>query len=370
MKARVIAIYLPQFHPVAENDRFWGKGFTEWTNVVKARPVFPGHWQPKLPGELGFYDLRLPEVREAQARMAREAGVEGFMYWHYWFGGGKMVLQRPLEEVVASGKPDFPFCVGWANHTWSNHTWKKKQGIVNHDSVIFEQTYPGDDDHRRHFEYLLPAFRDSRYIKVDGRLFFAIWNPDDIPDVAGFMALWQRLAREAGLNGMHFVAIRTTRANASVDELKAKGFAAVNNCDYALWRAECAVRRSKTLKRACWFLSDRLGLPLNVYPYRSIIRHLCDDDDRRQDVYPTLLPGYDRSPRSGSRATIYYGNTPELFGRHLDDVLEHVADKDPEHRIVMLKSWNEWGEGNYMEPDERYGSAMLDVLASRITKEE
>ena len=122
-KARVIAFYLPQFHPIKENDEWWGKGFTEWTNVGKAKPLFKGHYQPRVPADLGYYDLRMPEVREAQADMAREAGIEGFMYWHYWFGNGKQILERPFNEVLSSGKPDFPFCLGWANHSWTRRTW-------------------------------------------------------------------------------------------------------------------------------------------------------------------------------------------------------------------------------------------------------
>ena len=157
MKPQIIALYLPQFHPIPENDQWWGPGFTEWTNVAKARPLFRGHVQPKLPADLGFYDLRLPETREAQARLAREAGVAAFCYYHYWFGG-KQLLERPFNEVVASKRPDFPFCLCWANHTWSNATWNKNGKNT---QVLMEQTYP-EGDHERHFYALLDAFRDER----------------------------------------------------------------------------------------------------------------------------------------------------------------------------------------------------------------
>ena len=148
MEARIIANYLPQFHPIPENDKFWGKGFTEWTNVAKAKPFFKGHYQPRIPADLGFYDLRLPEIREQQAQLAREAGVEGFCYWHYWFGNGKQLLERPFQEVVASGKPDFPFCLCWANHDWSNRSWKKDSKL---DAMIAKQEYLGEKDHTEHF---------------------------------------------------------------------------------------------------------------------------------------------------------------------------------------------------------------------------
>ena len=173
MKARVIAYYLPQFHPIPENDAAWGPGFTEWTNVAKAKPLFRGHQQPRIPADLGFYDLRLPEVREQQAQMAREAGIEGFCYWHYWFGHGKMLLQRPFEEVLQSGKPDFPFCLAWANHDWTTSTWQSQGGS----KMIAKQEYPGEKDYIAHFNYCLAAFRDHRYITVDGKPLFAIYDP-------------------------------------------------------------------------------------------------------------------------------------------------------------------------------------------------
>ena len=157
IKARAIAFYLPQFHPIPENDEWWGKGFTEWTNTAKARPLFPGHYQPHVPADLGFYDLRLPETRATQAAMAQQYGIEGFCYYHYWFAG-RQILERPLREVIASGKPDFPFCVCWANKNWSGvwHGAPKR--------ILIEQTYPGEADDRAHFTMLLPAFRDRRYI--------------------------------------------------------------------------------------------------------------------------------------------------------------------------------------------------------------
>ena len=365
MKARVIAMYLPQYHPTPENDFYWGKGFTEWTNVVKSRPLFRGHYQPKLPADLGFYDLRLPEVREQQAQMARDAGIEGFMYWQYWFGNGKMTLERPFKEVLESGKPDFPFCLGWANHTWSNKTWTKQKHFTQ-DTVIFEQTYPGDDDYIAHFNYCLPAFRDKRYITVDGKPVFGVFLPGNIPNVENFISLWQKLAKDAGLPGIHFIGFRQTRKSLSTDELRQKGFDAVNNGGYNMWKAECKASGSKLKKLVKFYLSEKFNLPLQKYRYKNIIKWLCDEDDFLDDVYPTMMPGYDRSPRAGKKAQIYYGNTPELFAKHVDDILAHVKDKPDEHKIVLLKSWNEWGEGNYMEPDNKYGTAFLDVLREKL----
>lgn len=224
-KARVIAFYLPQFHPIPENDKWWGKGFTEWTNVGKAKPLFKGHYQPRVPADLGYYDLRMPEVREAQAEMAREAGIEGFCYWHYWFGNGKQLLERPFNEVLESGKPNFPFCLGWANHTWTTKTWANGR-MGQSTGMIAEQKYLGKEDYMMHFEYVLKAFRDPRYICVDGKPLFVVFDPYALPN--DFIPLWRELAQKNGLKDIHFVGYtQNTSAHGLKDELGndiAKGY--------------------------------------------------------------------------------------------------------------------------------------------------
>jgi lipopolysaccharide biosynthesis protein len=175
--ARFIAFYLPQFYPTPENDQWWGPGFTEWTNVVQARPLFEGHYQPRLPADLGFYDLRVAEVRQAQAALALKHGVEGFCYWHYWFHGTR-VLDRPFSEVLASGEPDFPFCLSWANETWSRR-WHGAGAAA--DEVLVEQRYSEEDD-LAHVRWLMHAFADPRYIRIGGRPLFLVYRPFDLPD--------------------------------------------------------------------------------------------------------------------------------------------------------------------------------------------
>jgi hypothetical protein len=197
--ARVIAFYFPQFHPVPENDEWWGAGFTERTNAARARPLCRGHAQPHLPADLGFYDLRLPESRQAQAELARKYGVEGFGYWHYWFAG-RRIQERPYAEMLASGVPDFPFCLGWANQTWSG-VWYGDPS-----RVLIEQTYSGIEDDRRHFAQLYPAFQDRRYLRVDGKPLFYVFRPELLRDAAAFVERWRSLAAEAGLPGLHLVA--------------------------------------------------------------------------------------------------------------------------------------------------------------------
>lgn len=362
-KARVIAFYLPQYHPIPENDETWGKGFTEWTNVAQAKPLFKGHYQPRIPADLGFYDLRLPEVREAQAQMARESGVEGFMYWHYWFGNGKMLLEKPFQEVLKSGKPDFPFCLGWANHSWSTKTWTKGKALQSN-KMIAEQLYLGESDYKKHFEYVLPAFKDSRYITVDGSPIFIIYDPLAIPDISLFISLWRKWAVESGLKGIHFVGLRYGRQS-SYQKIIDMGFDAVNT--RGMWEAECAAVGNKWLKMLRSQISFRLnGAVLQKYDYKDIIEHLYSEDDEIENVYPTILPGYDRTARSAREAVIYHGSTPEFFGRHLDLAFEKIKNKKQEHKILFLKSWNEWGEANYMEPDIKYGWGFLNELKKRV----
>lgn len=363
-KARVIAMYLPQYHPIPENDKVWGKGFTEWTNVGRCKPLFRGHYQPRVPADLGYYDLRMPEVREAQADLAREAGIEGFMYWHYWFGNGKQVLERPFNEVVQSGKPDYPFCLGWANHSWRCDQWQDATSNLNNSPFIFEQKYPGDNDHREHFNSLLNAFKDYRYIKVDGKLLFYIWEPSSIPNIKNFFNLWNKLALENGLGGFHFVGMaRGSESHQKETELC--GCDAINYSND--WIAETKVSGyfKRVILEKISIMFPRIS-PLKVYKYKKIIKYLITEKDKEESIYPTIVPNWDRTPRSGRRAVIYSGSTPELFKLHVKNALDAVAGKAPEHKIIFLKSWNEWAEGNYMEPDLKFGHGYLDALKEAL----
>ncbi|MDA8086785.1 MAG: glycoside hydrolase family 99-like domain-containing protein, partial [Nitrospiraceae bacterium] len=198
---KLIAFYLPQYHPIPENDSAWGKGFTEWTNVAKAKPLFPGHYQPHLPADLGFYDLRLAETREAQADLARQYGIYGFCYYHYWFKG-RTPLGRPLQEVLASGRPDFPFCLCWANERWTR-AW---DGGMN--DVLIDQNYSREDD-IDHIRWLCNIFRDSRYIKVKGKPLLLVYKSADLPDPGGTAALWRKEAERLGLPGLYLCRVES-----------------------------------------------------------------------------------------------------------------------------------------------------------------
>lgn len=379
-KARVIAFYLPQFHPVPENDEWWGKGFTEWTNVGKAKPLFKGHYQPRVPADLGYYDLRMPEVREAQADMAREAGIEGFCYWHYWFGNGKRILERPFNEVLESGKPDFPFCLGWANHSWTNKTWEVGTRKVK-ETTLLEMIY-NKEEYIKHFNEVLPAFKDKRYIQVDGKPLFLVFRPLEIPNPKEFIDLWQSLAKENGLNGIHFVGISPSidvdkQSTLNVFKRKipsegdflytnlfAQGFDAINS--RGVFRAELLARSLFNIVKRYVLRVLFNHFVLAKMPQREINKFLYDEYDKLENVYPTLLPNWDRSARSGKKARIYVDSTPKVFKEQLITALDLLKDKNFEHKILFLQSWNEWAEGNYVEPDLKYGRGFLDVIKDCI----
>ena len=377
---RIIAYYLPQFHPVPANDKYWGKGFTEWTNVAKAKPLFKGHDQPRIPTDLGFYDLRIQGNAIEQANLAKEAGIEGFCYWHYWFGNGKEVLEMPLDRMVETKKPDFPFCIGWANHDWTTKTWEKNSKEKK-DHIIFKQEYPGTQDHINHFYRLLSAFKDERYIKVDGKLLFVIFDVNSFPNISEFKELWNSLAKKNGLLGFHFVIMYGTISkidkqtlNKNVEQVaydnisKAKeyGMDAINSIGHKYAEIKSSglfVKSFKTFLRKVF--KDNY---VEKYEYDKIIRNFYSLMDREEYVYPQLLVGWDRSPRSGKKAIIYKNSNPKSFKLAAKLAIDIVKEKDEQHRIIFLNSWNEWGEGAYMEPDMRYGKGFISALREAINE--
>lgn len=343
-----MALYLPQFHPTPENDAWWNPGFTEWTNAARARPRYRGHYQPRIPADLGFYDLRLPESRTAQARLASTYGVEAFCYYHYWFAGRRL-LNRPFDEVVASGEPDFPFCLCWANQTWTG-IW---HGAPNR--VLMEQTYPGESDYRAHFEALLPAFRDRRYVKVDGKLLFLVYAPDDLPDARHFIDLWRTWGETEGLPGFHFCG--------TADDLSwvpaAHGFD--SRVLQSLPRVKNWFPWSKPVRKIKVVARRRLGRP-SVYSYREVVRGLLPPELMSVPSFPCVVPDWDNTARSGALGRVLHGSTPQLFADHLREAVRLVADLPRDRRVIFVKSWNEWAEGNYLEPDLRFGHGYLEAV--------
>lgn len=352
--ARVIAFYLPQFHPISENDEWWGKGFTEWTNVAKAKPLFRGHYQPHVPADLGFYDLRVPETRLAQAEMAKEYGIEAFCYYHYWFGG-KRLLQRPFEEVLKTGEPDFPFCLCWANQTWTG-IWHGCE-----DRVLIEQTYPGYDDYRAHFYALLKAFTDKRYVTVDGKPVFLVYKPNEITNVKGVTDLWRELSLKVGLKGLFLVGCSWNSSWIPQEH----GFDA--SVRHGLQGIRPWVSKRKPIKWLIRQYQIKRRKP-TVYFYKNVLPELIQDSSFNVENYPCLFPNWDNTPRCGSNGVVLHGSTPELFRIHFKQGLELVENSPSDHKIIFVKSWNEWAEGNHLEPDLKYGTAYLQVIKQELFK--
>lgn len=356
--ARVIAFYLPQFYPIPENDEWWGKGFTEWTNVTKAKPLFKGHVQPKLPADLGFYDLRVPELREAQAELARENGIEGFCYWHYWFGGGKRLLERPFNDVLKSGKPDFPFCLGWANESWTGIWHGAPQ------RTLIEQTYFGTADYSAHYYNVLPALQDPRSITVDGKKLFVIYRPRNIPSCLEFTDLWRGLAEKEGLPGLYFVGVGDLSMN--LKELGVDGLVS-NAPGVQIDKCMRAQEYSKqlTLKLLQNFVRGADSNRPTVCDYKEVSAFF-DYTSLADNEYPVVLPGWDNTPRAGSNGYVLQNSRPEYFEEMLQKALSSVKERPFDQRLIFLKSWNEWAEGNYVEPSRGDGHGFLRAIKNVI----
>lgn len=354
--ARFLAFYLPQFHPTVENSIWWGEGFTEWRTVTTAKPLFRKHYQPNLPSDFGFYDLRVPEVRKQQAELAKQYGIEGFCYWHYWFGEGKRLLDLPFNEVLNSSEPDFPFCLAWANHSW----YKKSWGGKGNDELLIEQKYPGIEDYTAHFFNMLPAFRDKRYIKQDNKLFFIIYDPLATPEIKEFIKTWRTLAQENGLGDFYFVGKDSDSRNK--EKILDAGLDAIYNDN--VFRIH---RKQSLILKIHYLVSRKIFKRPTVFQYKHAINYMITDDELNNDVIPVIAPNWDHSPRSGTKNIILHNPHPKYFKKLAKKALETVKTK--ENKIVIIKSWNEWGEGNYLEPDLRFGSGMLEALKSAIDEE-
>lgn len=365
-KIKPIALYLPQYHPIPENDEWWGNGFTEWTNVAKAKPLFENHWQPRLPSDLGFYDLRVPEVREAQANLARKYGIHGFCYWHYWFAG-RRIIERPFTEVVKSRKPDFPFCVAWANQTWSGR-W---HGLSNNE-ILIEQTYPGKEDNTNHFYALLEAFRDTRYMEVNGKKLVFIFRPMEIPEPARFTALWQELAIKEGLKGIHFVGMYMPFDWQSQEygyDASVPGFFARDN--YKINHQDKKYSLLEKLKQKIRSGQNRDDNDIKKLPLIASYEKYLDrypEQPLGPNQYPWVMTDWDNTPRAGAEGWLFEGATPELFGELCIRAFEATENKSPEEKIVIVRSWNEWAEGNYLEPDQKFGKAYLEAFNKSLSK--
>ncbi len=349
---KTIAFYLPQFHPIAENDQWWGRGFTEWNNVARARPMYEGHLQPRLPADFGFYDLRMPAVRDAQARLASAYGIHGFCYHYYWFRHRRL-LETPIMEMLRSGRPDFPFCICWANENWT-----RRWDGLDHE-ILVEQDY-GPGFAQAFIDEMIPFLRDPRYIRYQGRPVLLIYRAKTIPGLQGAIALWRETCRRAGIGEIHLCAVKFW----DVTEDRLEGFDAL---------VEFPPHRTNVVERKVEGLSP--AFRGNIYDYGAVIDHALSYDPadpefmaRRGLLHRGLMMGWDNSARRGPGANIFEGATPALFGFWLSGVLAQERRRARPESLIFINAWNEWAEGTVLEPDFRHGRGYLEATREALDK--
>ena len=336
---RAIAFHLSQFHPIPENDRWWGTGFTEWTNVTRARPNFDGHYQPHLPADVGFYDLRVPETREQQAALARAHCIHGFCYYYYWFAG-KRLLERPVEEMKATGRPDFPYCFCWANENWT-----RRLDGADREILIAQDASRADDE--RLVRDLLPHFRDPRYIRVNGRPLFMVYRVGVLPDVRNSASIWRDVCRREGLGELYLCAAKT-----------------YDTGDPAQYGFDAVVEfpphgvRMPSINEQVDVLNPEFEGP--IIDYRQFVLDSLVRPELPYRVHRTVMPGWDNTARRQNLALTFIKATPEIYELWLREIVARTLERHQgEERLVFINAWNEWAEGAHLEPDQRFGRQFL-----------
>lgn len=360
--ARAIAFYLPQYHPIPENDEWWGKGFTEWTNTAKAKPLFEGHYQPHVPADLGFYDLRLPEAREAQAALARAHGIHGFCYYHYWFGGRRL-LERPFNDVLASGRPDFPFCLCWANENWTRRWDGEDQ------QVLLAQNYTLEDD-LAHIRWLVNAFRDRRYITIDGKPLLLVYRANLLPNAARTARIWREEVAKAGLPGLYLCMV-TGLPQLEFDPESIDFDSAVEFQPNWARLPHREAPPSNTLLGSVFKSLAPLGREAysdnKIWNYGGLVEAMTALPAPAHKQFPGVTPGWDNSPRRKTYALIFKESDPSIYGRWLRHAIrESLRRFRGDERLVFINAWNEWAEGNHLEPDLKWGTRYLQETRSAL----
>lgn len=345
---KLIAYYLPQFHQIPENDLWWGEGFTEWTNTQKARPLYPNHRQPKEPLKDYYYNLMDPSVREWQASLARYYGIYGFCYYHYWFKG-KRLLEKPLEALLQSDTPDFPFCLSWANEPWTRR-WDGSD-----DEILMPQDYGDEADWAEHFIELLKAFNDKRYIRIENKPLFVIYRPGLIPRCEEMLEYWNRLAVQHGLQGIYFV-----RTLGGFDIPNQAGFEASVEFEphYTFAHAHTQGLWSKIKKKE----NEHL-----VFDYDGAWEMILSRSPHRsgEQIIPGAYVNWDNTPRRGYHGQSCIGSSPEKFAYYLTRQIERAAQVY-NSSFLFVNAWNEWAEGTYLEPEKDHGFAYLEAVRTAL----
>ncbi|MBB6002419.1 glycoside hydrolase family 99-like domain-containing protein [Arcicella rosea] len=360
-KLRALAVYLPQFHPIPENDLWWGKGFTEWRNVVKGKTIVKGQYQPHLPGELGFYDLRIPEIREQQADLAKKSGIYGFCYYHYWFNG-KRLLERPLNEVLESGKPDFPFCVCWANENWSRN-WDGRTK-----DMLMEQNYSKQDD-IDHITYLCKeVFSDKRYITVDGKPVFIIYRPSLFPNIKETTETWRNEAKKYGFNDLYLVFFWSF--DSGIEPMSIGFDAAAQFTPNKMGFVRKKAIASELIRKLGVFAPVRSKYL--VIDYKEVVDYYKNFEfPENFTLYPCVTPMWDNYVRRREKGGMVLTNsTPEKYKEWLENICKRWKPQSEDENFVFINAWNEWAEGNHLEPCEKWGTKYLDATKEVLVKED
>ncbi|HET9907330.1 MAG TPA: glycoside hydrolase family 99-like domain-containing protein [Anaerolineales bacterium] len=336
---RLIAFYLPQFHPIPENDLWWGKGFTEWTNVTKAKPLFEGHRQPHLPADFGFYDLRVRETRRDQIDMAKRYGVDGFCYHYYWFSG-KRLLNFPLDDMLADPESDMPFCLCWANENWT-----RRWDAADHEILIAQKYMPEDD--LQFIQSLVPFFKDKRYIHVDGKPYLIVYCPQHLPDARRSVDIWRNHCRSVGVGEIH-VSAALTRGN---DEYAKFGFdSGVEFPPHNM--------RVQNVNAQVKFYGPFWG---NVMQYAEITRSYLDRTYKDERIFKTVVPSWDNTARTKERAVVALNGVPDNYEFWLASTIDLVGQSGRTDELIFINAWNEWAEGCHLEPDRWFGHGFLQA---------
>jgi lipopolysaccharide biosynthesis protein len=354
---RSIAIYLPQFHPVPENDEWWGKGFTEWTNVTKALPRFPGHYQPQLPADLGFCDLRLPQTRQAQADLAKEYGIHGFCYYHYWFNG-RRILEQPFEEVLASGAPDFPFCLCWANENWTRRWDGQDQ------EVLLKQNYSEEDD-LNHIRYLAKAFADPRYIRIDNKPVFIVYRTELFPDIKSTVLTWRTEAERLGIGDIYLIRVERFTHDVQPQEIGFDASMQFQPDGMAFPQRSYGKVQDKLLHRLG--VKESIYTKNEVYSYQEYIDKAISQPAPTYKRYPCVTPSWDNSARRKENAIIFDKSSPVVYERWLKHVVGSFVPYSKEENLLFINAWNEWAEGNHLEPCQKWGRGYLEATARALS---
>lgn len=356
---KLISFYLPQFHTIPENDAWWGEGFTEWTNVKRGKPFYKNHYQPRIPLNHDYYDLSDSKIMERHMKLAKKYGIQGFCFYHYYFTGKKL-LELPLENLLKNKKADLPFCLAWANQSWER-TWYKKDASG---KMLLKQTYGNEEEWTEHFHYLLPFFKDKRYITCEGMPVFLIYLPQDFPRINKMISLWNRLAKENGIPGIYFTGMNTiyksnrtiTGLNAMVDFEPLRTLRDISSIKQNLASFKKDIFEKTGIKK-CQVLNRILAN--NLYSFDEINKIILNRKQQNKiTTFSGAFPGWDNTARKDESGLIIRGSTPKKFERYLSDLIY----KEKEKEFIFINAWNEWSEGAYLEPDERYGYAYLSAV--------